>query len=67
MAAAQRQERFSQYLRAAIMSPRLLIDELGHLPLTQTASTDTFIFFDQKSESHGRRQVRNICNQGYRF
>jgi len=32
LAAAERQERFRQYLRAAILSPRLLIvDELGYL------------------------------------
>ena len=35
LAAAERQQRLEQYLRAAIMSPRLLIiDEVGYLPLT---------------------------------
>jgi DNA replication protein DnaC len=43
LAAAQRQERYRQYLRAAIMSPRLLIiDELGYLPLTREQAHQLF-------------------------
>src|SRR5262249_47810838 len=43
LAAAQRQERYGQYLRAAIMSPRLLIiDELGYLPLTREQAHQLF-------------------------
>jgi DNA replication protein DnaC len=43
LAAAQRQERYRQYLRAAIMSPRLLIiDELGYLPLIREQAHQLF-------------------------
>ena len=43
LAAAERQERFRQYLRAAILSPRLLIiDELGYLPLTREQAHQLF-------------------------
>jgi len=43
LAAAQRQERYRQYLRAAIFSPRLLIiDELGYLPLTREQAHQLF-------------------------
>lgn len=43
LSAAQRQERYRQYMRAAINSPRLLIiDELGYLPLTREQAHQLF-------------------------
>jgi DNA replication protein DnaC len=43
VATAQRQDRLSQYLRAAIMSPRLLIiDEVGYLPLSREQAHQLF-------------------------
>jgi DNA replication protein DnaC len=52
LAAAQRQERYSQYLRAAIMSPRLLIiDEVGYLPLSREQAHQLFQIIARRYES----------------
>lgn len=51
LATAQRQERFGQFRRAAIMSPRLLIiDELGYLPLTRDQAHQLFQIIAKRYE-----------------
>lgn len=51
LAAADRQQRFSQYLRAAIMSPRLLIiDEVGYLPLSRQQAHQLFQIIAKRYE-----------------
>jgi DNA replication protein DnaC len=51
LATAQRQERLNQYLRAAIMSPRLLIvDELGYLPMTREQAHQLFQIIAKRYE-----------------
>jgi DNA replication protein DnaC len=51
-AAAERQQRLEQYLRAAIMSPRLLIiDEVGYLPLTRQQAHQLFQIIAKRYES----------------
>jgi DNA replication protein DnaC len=48
---AQRQERYRQYMRAAIMSPRvLIIDELGYLPLTREQAHQLFQVITKRYE-----------------
>lgn len=52
LAAAERQERHVQYLRAAIMSPRLLIiDEVGYLPLRREQAHQLFQVIARRYES----------------
>ena len=52
LAAAERQQRLEQYLRAAIMSPRLLIiDEVGYLPLTRQQAHQLFQIIAKRYES----------------
>lgn len=52
LAAAERQERYRQYLRAAIMSPRLLIiDEVGYLPLTREQAHQLFQVITKRYET----------------
>jgi DNA replication protein DnaC len=52
LAAAERQERHPQYLRAAIMSPRLLIiDEVGYLPLTREQAHQLFQVIARRYET----------------
>lgn len=52
LAAAERQERYAQYLRAAIMSPRLLIiDEVGYLPLTRQQAHQLFQIVTRRYET----------------
>jgi DNA replication protein DnaC len=49
---AQRQERFNQYMRAAIMSPRLLIiDEVGYLPMTREQAHQLFQIVAKRYEA----------------
>lgn len=51
LAVAERQQRFGQYLRAAIMSPRLLIiDEVGYLPLTRQQAHQLFQIIAKRYE-----------------
>jgi len=48
---AQRQDRFNQYMRAAILSPRLLIiDEVGYLPLTREQAHQLFQIIAKRYE-----------------
>jgi DNA replication protein DnaC len=52
LATAQRQERLNQYLRAAIMSPRLLIiDEVGYLPMTREQPHQLFQIIAKRYEA----------------